>query len=230
MTDILDLHRNIWRNKKILQKIYFEWYKKIVKDMKEGKTLEIGSGSGNFKEFKKDIITSDICKKPWIDKCFDAHNIPFKNQSLDNIVMIDVLHHLQSPMKFLKEAERVLVKGGKIIMVEPYPSFFSLQIYRKFHPEPFIMNENSEVPNQAFPYLIFYKNLGKFNKILGSKFIILKKEEFSFLLYPLSGGFEHRQLFPDKLFKFLQIFEIILKPFRKLLAFRCYIVLEKRYT
>ena len=53
-------YRRIWENKKILRIIYSGWYKKIIKDLKPGKTLEIGSGIGNFKQFNPNIISSDI--------------------------------------------------------------------------------------------------------------------------------------------------------------------------
>ncbi len=54
-------------------------------------------------------------------------------------------------------------------MLEPFPSPFSLMIYKKFHPEPFIFdvdyfskNDLQEKDpwdsNQAIPYLIFFKN------------------------------------------------------------------------
>src|SRR5688572_21187305 len=102
----LEEHCKIWHNKKILRIIYTEWYKKIISDLSQnkGKTLEIGAGTGNFKEFKPDAISSDIEKHPWIDMTFDAQSMPFKDKTLSNVIMIDVLHHLQDPLKFLKEA------------------------------------------------------------------------------------------------------------------------------
>ena len=191
-------HRQIWNQKKIIRKIYYQWYKKIVKNLIPGKTLEIGSGSGNFKEYKPDVISSDIDRQPWLDMHFDAHKIPFKNKKISNIVMIDVFHHLKDPFKFLNEAYRVLKKNGKIIMVEPYPSPFSLIIYRLFHQEPFNFHLNSKNnPNQAIPFLIFSKHKNKFNNFFKNKLKIVKFEKTDFFLYPLSGGFGHRQLIPN---------------------------------
>ena len=62
MENILEKHRQIWNKKKILRVIYVEWYQKIISDLKQrdGITVELGSGSGNFKEFKPDVISSDI--------------------------------------------------------------------------------------------------------------------------------------------------------------------------
>ena len=236
----LKKYQKIWQQKKILRVIYSDWYKKIDKDLKPGKTLEIGSGTGNYKQSNPNIISSDIVACEWLDKCIDAHNISFSKNTLSNIVMLDVLHHLQNPIKFLNEANRVLKKNGRLIMIEPFPSHFSLLIYKIFHPEPFIFNidifshnhshRKKKKPwsaNQAIPFLLFFKQIDKFNSLFGKKFKIIKKEKFSFLLYPVSGGFEGKQLIPDFLIPLLRIFEWLLYPLRDFLSFRCYIVLKK---
>ena len=49
----------------------------------------------------------------------------------------------------------------------------------------------------------------------------------SCILYPASGGFENKAMIPDILIPLFKLLEILLTPFRRLLAFRCYIVLEK---
>lgn len=236
----LKKYQKIWQQKKILRVIYSNWYKKINKDLKPGKTLEIGSGTGNFKRFNSSIISSDIVPCEWLDKCIDAHSIPFPNNALSNIVMIDALHHLESPIKFLNEAYRVLKKNGRLILNEPFPSPFSLLIYKIFHPEPFIFNtnvfskkkirrskKNPWFSNQAIPYLLFFKQMDEFNQRFKGKLNMVKREKFSFILYPLSGGFENKQLIPDWLFPLAKIIEKLLSPFRGLLAFRCYIILQK---
>jgi SAM-dependent methyltransferase len=194
MNDRLKKHKQIWNNKEILRYIYKEWYENIINDLKPGKgrTVELGAGSGNFKEFKIDVISSDIENCEWLDMCFDAHNMPFEANSILNIVMIDVLHHLSNPMKFFEEAMRVLEKQGRIIIIEPFPSPFSFIIYKIFHPEPFIMN-------------VDYFNKSQIE----------------------NGGFENKALIPNFLIPLFKALEVLLNPFRFLMAFRCYIVVEK---
>ena len=241
MDEILMRHKKIWEKKKILRKVYDEWYRRIITDLKNGsgKTVELGAGSGNFKEFKPDAISSDIEPCPWLDLCFDAHQMPFADGEISNLVMIDVFHHLADPLRFLHEAYRVLAPGGRIVMVEPYPSFFSKIVYRIFHPEPFIFNvdyfnaamrpeKDPWQSNQAIPYLMFFKDIKKINGLFADKFSVVKRERISYLLYPLSGGFENRQLIPNFLIPLFGRLEKILSPFGKWLAFRCYLVLEKR--
>lgn len=233
-------YREIWKNKKILRLVYSDYYKKILSDLRDSdnKTLELGSGIGNFKEFKPDVISSDIDKCDWLDMCFDAHKMPFIDNSLANIVMIDVLHHLADPIMFLREASRVLEKGGRIIILEPFPSFFSLIVYKLFHPEPFLMkvdyfNYNKDKikhpwdANQAIPYLIFFKHLKKFESLFKGRLRLVKKEKLSLILYPLTGGFENKQLIPDFFMPFFLFLEKVLQPLKNILAFRCYIILEK---
>jgi len=237
MADTLKKHQNIWKNKLLLRELYFDWYRMIAKDMVKGKTVELGSGTGNFKKFMPEAITSDIDPQPWLDKVFDAHKMPFKNRSVSNLVMVDVFHHLADPVKFLHEAHRVLRKGGRLLMIEPYPSPFSLLVYKLFHPEPFIFDfdyfnlKDSKVKkpwdsNQAIPYLIFFKHPNLFSSIFQKEFGILKKERFSFFTYPLSGGFENIQLIPISMKIIFDTLERVLSPLSKYLAFRCYVVLE----
>ncbi len=66
-----------------------------------------------LKDYMPEVISADIEKCDWLDMCFDAHEMPFENDSLANIVMIDVLHHLYNPVKFLEEAEQSFEKRGK---------------------------------------------------------------------------------------------------------------------
>lgn len=238
--DILQKHREIWKKKKILRDIYEEWYRMIIADLSkvEGPTVELGAGSGNFKEFYPQAISADIEKRDWIDMSFDAHEMPFDDSSVANIVKIDVLHHLADPVGFLHEASRVLKKGGRLIMLEPYPSLFSRIVYKLFHPEPFIydvdyfnhkpsMDKHPWDSNQAIPYLIFYKHLDKFEKVFGKTFKIVKKEKMSLILYPASGGFENDALISSRFGDFLKIVEKRFGFMNKLMSFRAYIYLER---
>lgn len=240
MENILAKHKETWEKKKILRVIYEEWYKKIIGDLSKtgGKMVELGAGSGNFKEYLPEVISADIDKCDWLDMCFDAHNMPFEDNTLSDIIMIDVLHHLYNPVRFLNEAYRVLQKKGRVIMLEPFPSPFSHQVYKRFHPEPFIFdvdyfskNDLAEKDpwdsNQAIPYLIFFKHAEIFENKFGEKFRILEKEKLSFILYPASGGFENKAMIPDFMITPFKILEKSLSPLRSLLAFRCYVVLEK---
>ena len=241
MSSILEKHKKIWDSKKIIRDIYTSYYKMILKDINdEAKIIELGGGSGNFKQFEPRVISSDIVPSDYLDMCFDAHNMPFENNEVSSIVMIDVLHHLSNPILFFKEVARVLKNRGRIIILEPYPSLFSSIVYKLFHPEPFIFDVDyfnkieteTKDPwdsNQAISYLLFFKHRDKFLKYFkdsGINLKFLKIKKLSCILYPLSGGFENRQLIPDFLIPFFKIIEFLFIPLRPLFAFRDYVVIE----
>ena len=54
-----------------------------------------------------------------------------------------------------------------------------------------------------------------------------RRRRFAFVLYPLSGGYSRRPLVPPALYRPLQVLESMLSPLAPLLAFRCFVVLER---
>ena len=237
-SNILSERRHIWKSKKILKRLYHNWYRKIGTALRPGSILEIGGGSGNLKEFFKDSISSDVVYVPWIDAVLDAHYPPFKDAALDNIVLFDVLHHLNDPSQFFCESQRVLKQKGRIVLIEPYISLASFFIYRFLHPEGLVWNinpfkkgcldknKNHFHGNQAIPTLIFERFEHRFVKDFpGLK--IIKKERTDFIIYPLSGGFHNPTLCPLFLYSPLEYLERILHPLNRFLAFRLFVVLEK---
>ena len=168
-------HRDIILQKPFLKRLYNDWYTVFIKkskEIKDGKYLEIGSGGGFLKEVFPEVITSDILALPNVDMVFSAEEMPFKENELASIVMLNVFHHIPKPYLFLKEAERTLVKGGKIIMTEPANSALGRFIYKRFHHEPFEENGPREIKagnplsnsNQALPYIYFERDLDLFKK------------------------------------------------------------------
>lgn len=238
---ILHRHRAVWEKKQVLRAIYSEWYQKIVGALSTGNTVEIGGGSGNLKEYFPEMITSDIVLLPWVNLVLDAHNVPFKDESLENVVLFDVLHHLENPSSFLDELVRVLRPGGRAVLMEPYVSLASYPVYRFFHSEaldmsqdPFEAEKASPVrnpfsANQAIPTLIFNRYKDSFQKRYPALKLI-RCDRLGFLAYPLSGGFDHPSLLPLWAIKPAFLIERFLSFFGSLLAFRIFVVLEKVAT
>ena len=235
--DILTERRNIWNSKPIIRKLYERWYGHIQQALKPGRTLELGGGSGNLRECLPEAITSDIVFEPWLDAVMDAHAIPFKEESLDNIVLFDVLHHLAAPAVLFHEVERVLRSKGRVVMMEPYVSWLSFPVYRFLHPEGMKWDVDSFLDqslkrkepfegNQAIPTLIFRKYRKEFLAAF-SRLKIVREETMDIFLYPLSGGFHQRSLCPLSLWGVLERLERLLNPMSCFLAFRLFIVLEK---
>jgi len=235
---VLRRHRAVWERKPVLRAIYADWYKRILESLKPGKAIEIGGGSGNLKEYYPQIITSDIVPLPWVNLVLDAHSLPCKNASVENVILFDVLHHLENPALFFDELVRVLRPGGRLILMEPYVSLASYLVYRFLHHEPldthqdpFEIKERSSQrrlldANQAIPTLVFVRYKDRFRKRY-STLKTIRCDRLSFLAYPLSGGFEHPSLLPLWAVKPLLMIERLLSFLSPILAFRLLLILEK---
>ena len=132
MKENLFTFKNIWKSKPVLREVYSNYFQKIQGSCVDGLTLEIGGGSGNLKDYLNNVISTDIQYASWIDVVGDAQFLPFDNDSIDNIVLLDVLHHIQFPMLFFKEASRVLKSKGRIILLEPAITPMSWFFYSYF--------------------------------------------------------------------------------------------------
>lgn len=233
-----EMRKNIILRKKFLKRLYEEWYSIIIKEMKtspKGKSVEIGSGAGFLKTLVPDIITSDVMPLSTCDMAFSAEDMPFAEGELSNIVMVDVLHHIPKPYLFLKEAERCLQSGGKIIMIEPANSTWGRFIYKNFHHEPFNPDGDWEIPatgplsgaNGALPWIIFSRDRKKFLKEFPNLEIVLIKHHTGFR-YLLSGGVSLKSLVPDFAFTPLKMIENTLTTFSPFFSMFQTIVIRKK--
>ena len=95
---------------------------KTNRDFITGKTLDIGSGPENIKEFlelSNDIIRLDINRKAKPDILCDARNLPIKEKKLDSILCLQMLEHTSNPEKVIKEANKSLKTSGIFIVTVP---------------------------------------------------------------------------------------------------------------
>lgn len=229
------LRKQLIEDKAFLNRIYCEWYRQFISylPVKGKPILEIGAGAGFIKKFIPDAITSDIMSLPDLSLIADAHALPFRDCSLQAIVMFNVFHHISNAELFLKECNRCLTHNGIIFMLEPWLTGWSKLIYTRLHHEPFDPDISEwSFPNQgplssangALPWVIFNRDLELFyskNFGLNIKDIILDMP-FSYLL---SGGVSMRSLMPSFMYNFVRFFEGILN--QKHWAMFAYIVLEK---
>lgn len=233
-------HAEIIRGKKFLHQLYLEWYglfKQKAATLPKGHLVELGSGGGFVKEIIPEMLTSDVLELPGLDYVFPGENMPFENNSVAGIFMIDVFHHIPQPALFLKDAERVLVPGGKIIMSEPANSAFGRFIYRNFHHEPFEPKGGWEIPatgplsgaNGALPWIFFERDREKFEK----EFPLLKIENIKYhtpLRYLLSGGVSKKQLLPNFTYGFIKGLENILLKISPQISMFVYIEISRKPT
>jgi SAM-dependent methyltransferase len=220
--------------------VYEDFFRRIAGACASGITLEIGGGIGNLKTRLPDVIASDIQFAPWLDMVIDAQRLPFADGSLGNIVMLDVLHHIEYPILFFREAQRVLRSGGRVVMIEPAITPGSTIFYRLFHEEPVDMSVDplaTGAPNhergpyegnQAIPTLIATRHQARFRALLPA-LSISRVHWLSFVVYPLSGGFRRWSLLGPAAANLGLRVERPLEPvLGRLFGFRLMMVLQRR--
>jgi SAM-dependent methyltransferase len=241
--DGLRRQREIWRTKPALRLHYAAIYDRLIPWLPEGDVFEIGSGSGNFKDYYPRIISTDVFSQPWIDRELSSESL------VDNIgletaagfVLIDVLHHISDPIEFLRSAGKALRPGGRIVVCEPYISrLLGRLVFDAMHHEPVDMNDDLTGPrpefdldadyaNQGIPTLLFDRHTGWLDTV--PELALVHVNRFSGPLYMASGGFNYRNMLPLSVHKAgLSIEQAIVGLAPGLLALRILAVLEKRTT
>ena len=212
----------IVRSNPFLCRIYEQWYRFIAASLPQtpGPVLELGSGAGFLREFIPGLITSEVFPVPGVSMVLDAQQLPFADQSLRGIVMVDVMHHLPDVRRFLAEASRCLKPGGRIIMVEPWVSWWSSLIYRKCHHEPFeAATADWAFPrsgplsgaNIALPWIVLQRDRAIFERDFPSLAIRTVRPHMPFC-YLVSGGVSMRPLMPGWAFGVWRMLENTLGP------------------
>ena len=238
--DPLAGYRSVWDRKPVLRVVYDDLFRRIAEACAPGVTLEIGGGSGNLKERLPEVVASDIQFAPWLDLVADAQRLPFPDGALSNMVMVDVLHHIEYPLVFFREAARALRPGGRIVMIEPAITPGSTLFYRFVHEEPVDMSadplavgaprpdRNPYDSNQAIPTLIATSHRERFHQAMPD-LKIADVKWFSFAVYPLSGGFKSWSLVNGAMAKLgLAIERRLEAALGRVVGFRMMLVIEKR--
>ena len=76
-------------------------------------------GSGVFK-LRDDVINIDINNYKEVDLVCDAKNIPFADNSIDQIFNFSLLEHTKDPFAIMDEIYRVLKPGGTVYTLVPF--------------------------------------------------------------------------------------------------------------
>ena len=233
------------KNLKFLLKKRFDWMNEFIKPNDFG--VELGSGPGFSKEFikSKNFKISDLSNHEHLDyKNIDAQNTKFDSETFDFVIASNMIHHIPYPIKFFREVNRILKKGGKLIVFESYCSiaFQLATIIMKHEGFDFTMNVWDEkepksdehdiwAGNIAVPHLIF-DNKDDFNKNLGNQFEIKYEKLTECLIFLNSGGVSSKTFYiPMNNFfiKLLDIMDLILtKSFPKIFAMGRRLVLVKK--
>ena len=118
MPEVAPEYLEAWNTKPVLRTVYDDFYQRIVAACVPGLTIEVGGGIGNVKQRLPQVVSTDIQFGSRLDCVADAQRLPFGADVATNIVMVDVLHHIEFPPLFFREAARVLRPGGHLILLE----------------------------------------------------------------------------------------------------------------
>lgn len=110
MSVLLPIGYNFYHSKRI--------FKYLTKD-----DIIINLGSGN-KIIDSSIINLDIHKYNNVDIVGDIENLPFKDKSVDGIIIEETIEHLKDPLKAFKEMYRILKPGGILCVVVPFIFYY----------------------------------------------------------------------------------------------------------
>jgi len=79
------------------------------------RVLDLGCGTDKFKGDEGDIVIGiDIHRFKGVDIVYDLNKnpYPYESNSIDRIIMDDILEHLEKPIDVLRECHRILKKNG----------------------------------------------------------------------------------------------------------------------
>lgn len=237
----IDAHQQRWLAKPVLRKIYHDFHERIAEGLTHqvnGAVVELGSGIGNIKEVIPDCIRTDIFSRPWLDRTENAYALNFPADSLSNIILFDVFHHLEYPGTAMCEFFRVLVPGGRLLIFDPCLSLFGLLVYGVFHHEavaltrPMLWTAPPGWKPEDQHYFAAASHatrlflMSKYRPLL-AQWRIHCIHRWTALDYVLSGGYSKPQLYPASFLPLLRWISKCMDVFPVLFATRMLVVLEK---
>lgn len=104
-------------------------YEKIIRQYSQGILLDLGCGTVPYYKIYKEQVDEIICID-WVNSHHENihldynadlnKGIPLHDNSVDTILLTDVLEHISKPHILIEEISRVLRNGGKLILGVPF--------------------------------------------------------------------------------------------------------------
>jgi 2-polyprenyl-3-methyl-5-hydroxy-6-metoxy-1,4-benzoquinol methylase len=167
-----------------------EWYyRKITADLGSKVIVEVGSGRGELcqmlEEEGANCVATDLSKKRIREASFkvsnlvlsDAQSLPFKPESIDVLISIENIEHLENIDKFLEEAFRILKPNSKLYIKTP--NRITYDIF-------FLMQKRSRKGYFGHKYVLTHNGLKKWMKNTGFKPKFFKSDILEYQLKKLS--------------------------------------------
>ena len=238
----LDLHEKMIAKRQMIAGVFREFYEKCDYANRKylsgnGKQLEIGSGVGQIKKYYPEVITSEVIESPLVDMVIDATKMNLENDSIRAIYGMNCFHHIPDPAKFFNECQRVLNKGGGVVLIDPYYGWLSNLFYKRaFATETFEKDQASWITetkvmvdaNQALSYIVFVRDRKKFEAQFPGLEIVEMGVLNNYVRYVSSGGLNFKQLLPNFMIPVLKTVEFLMIPVNKIFGLHHVIILRKK--
>jgi ubiquinone/menaquinone biosynthesis C-methylase UbiE len=126
--------KKIWRDQRHKQSLYYiEKFKRLNVFNKGNSLLDVGCGSGELALLLKEEfgiepsgveinkVALEQAKKRGLNaKYADLEKKwPYKNNTFNSVIGVEIIEHMVNPDHFLREAKRVLKQEGKLILTTP---------------------------------------------------------------------------------------------------------------
>jgi SAM-dependent methyltransferase len=231
--------RRMIAGKPLIKRCYDLWYQRLLADADSvpvsGKIVELGSGLSYVKTIRPEVITSDV--EPGVaDMEIDGRALPFEDETVQALLLTHVFHHIPDVGLFLDEAQRVLVPGGVISMVDETHTPFARFFFSRFHPEPYDdAVEHWDFPpghtmldsNQALSWVVFHRDARRFREQY-PELVLEVCEYLPWLSYLLSGGVNLRSFVPRAVAPIFPGIDFVVKPLDGLFAIHWHLRIRKR--
>lgn len=147
MNDVKKTYEGYWKTKEVFEE--FEDYERnpALRELfsRKEKVLDLASGHGTVAEFIKslgnEVVALDISKEA-LKKVSERgiaivygnveKKLPFEDKSFDCVFWGDNTEHLFSPLKTLKEINRILKPDGRVIISCPNMGYLRYRLYYLF--------------------------------------------------------------------------------------------------
>ena len=231
--------KRLIHNHSLLKWNYDDWYSRLLADIRsappDGLIVELGSGGSYLKDLEPSTLTSDV-EAGIAERVIDARKLPFEANTVRALVLTHVFHHIPQVDAFLNEAERVLMPGGVISMIEVAHTPFARFFFKNFHHEPyddqrtewsFSQADSMMDSNQALAWIVFVRDRPAFEKAYPS-LAIDKLEWVPWLTYLMSGGVTARYFIPRFADPLLIGLEKMLKPLGGVFSLSWHVCIRKK--
>lgn len=232
------VQKKVLLERPLMKRCYDDWYQRLLADARsapaDGLLVELGSGGSYLKDLEPALVTSDVVPDV-ADKVIDARHLPFGDASVSALLLTHVFHHIPDVGQFLQEADRVLVPGGVISMIEVAHTPFARFFFRNFHHEPYVderadwsfsQSDSMMDSNQALAWMVFERDRAKFER----EFPRLRIEETNWLpwfTYLAAGGVTARYLIPRPLTPLFVGLEWLFSPLTPLCSLHWHLRVRK---